>query len=85
VKKAFMVINPVAGQKKIKPALADVIGKFNQNGYCTEVYITQKSVAVEDYAAKPANTPYTTWLNVDTGLTPVVFSRDTIPVWSNRP
>ena len=42
------------------------------------------TVAVEDYAAKPANTPYTTWLNVDTGLTPVVFSRDTIPVWSNR-
>lgn len=52
MKKAFMVINPVAGQKKIKPALADVIGKFNQNGYCTEVYITQKSVAVEDYVAE---------------------------------
>ena len=43
------------------------------------------TVAVEDYAANPTNTPYTTWLNVDTGLTPVVFSRDTIPVWSNRP
>ena len=40
------------GSEKKKPALANVIEKFNQNGYCTEVYITQKSVAVEDYVAE---------------------------------
>ncbi len=52
VKKACFIVNPVAGQKKIKHSLADIIGKFNSVGYQASVYITQKETPVKDYVSQ---------------------------------
>ena len=40
-----------------------------------------KSVEVEDYATKPAEKPYTTWLSVETTLPRATFDRNGAPVW----
>ena len=40
-----------------------------------------KSVEVEDYATKPAEKPYTTWLPVETTLPRATFDRNGAPVW----
>lgn len=49
MKRTLFVVNPVAGQKKIKAALADVLLLFNQHGIDTAVYMTDRQRSLEDY------------------------------------
>ena len=52
MKKALFVVNPAAGQKKIKASLADILSLFNGEQYETAVYMTRKETSVEDYVAE---------------------------------
>lgn len=52
MKKALFVVNPAAGQKKIKSSLADILSLFNGEKYETAVYMTRKEASVEDYVAE---------------------------------
>lgn len=52
MKKALFVVNPAAGQKKIKSSLADILSLFNGEKYETAVYMTRKETSVEDYVAE---------------------------------
>lgn len=52
MKKALFVVNPAAGQKKIKASLADILSLFNGEQYETSVYMTRKETSVEDYVAE---------------------------------
>ena len=52
MKKALFVVNPAAGQKKIKASLADILSLFNGEEYETAVYMTRKEASVEDYVAE---------------------------------
>ena len=54
--KLLLVLNPCAGQRKVKKYLADIIDIFNRAGYTVTVHITEKSgdgeAAVIRYAAE---------------------------------
>lgn len=56
MKKLLFVVNPCAGQRKVKKHLADIIDIFNRADYTVTVHITEKSgdgeAAVIRYAAE---------------------------------
>ena len=51
-KQLLMIINPVAGTKRLKRNLADVLVKFTESGYICQVQTTQKDFGAKDWVLK---------------------------------
>lgn len=51
-KKLLMIVNPVAGMKRLKPALLDVISIFSAGGFRTTVMVTGRRGDATEFAAK---------------------------------
>lgn len=47
-----MIINPVAGTKRLKRNLADVLVRFTESGYICQVQTTQKDFGAKDWVLK---------------------------------
>lgn len=50
-KKLLMIVNPVAGTKRLKPALLDVVSIFSAGGYRTTVMVTGRRGDATEFAA----------------------------------
>lgn len=54
MKTMLFIINPNAGQRRVKRYLSEIISIFNQGGYCVEVYVTSGPGEAVDVVASRA-------------------------------
>lgn len=52
LKKLLLIINPVAGKKRIKSFLFDIVEIFGKGGYCTTTMVTGRRGDATDFAAQ---------------------------------
>ena len=55
LKKLLLIVNPVAGKKRLRPMLLDVIGIFARGGYATTVMVTGRRGEASEFAAEGSN------------------------------
>ena len=51
-KKLLMIVNPVAGTKRLRPLLLDVISIFSAGGFATTVMVTGRRGDAAEFAAR---------------------------------